>query len=1443
MKLCQLCLALILFVGTAFAQVDPPVGPLSTWTETRADMPDVIIVHRHGRQFQVTVDSEFSGEGFPLQMNGPTLVAMKWIDEPVDWPGTITVISDEVVHDGIVLVEVAGSAMVAAFYLKQMPEVLYAYPVEYTDPMFSRIVPTDRVIASLASGVTTNQIAAPYGLEVVTNMIGSASEYILRLVDPKSQSAADVVLDLENSGLVDWAMRDCLRDAEFYHTPTDARYANQWHLNAVGQTIGTLTAPIDVDVNAPAAWNVTRGAGSTVAVIDDAFETNHADLAANFTTSGAYDFYYNDTDPSPDGANDIHGTAVAGVVGAVENNTIGVVGIAHGSAIVPIKICGNGLLPYDSGVANSVRHAANYADIITCSWGYYNPAPVTRSAVQYALQSGAGGRGSVVFYAAGNDGGFIPHKATLGANTGNYQLRWRYSKDGSISAGLDKCFVDSIWYPGGGTEFFDGTTVPSLPALWSSGGSGVWNSAAETAGNRAESGSGSNWKFIESSPIGHSQSVYAQIANTVSTANSSLWYYMRVSAEPTSYSGNTATVFDYAQFEYQDPVTFQWTIANVQGGQPEALSYPAEYPETIAVGANDFTSRRSHYSQWSSHLDFVAPSDGSWAGLGIETTDRTGANGYDSGSYCQAATGSKFGGTSSATPLAAGIGALVRSSAVNAGLSPAQVRNVLRASCRKIGPTPSWYNYSGILGGRDSYMGWGQVDASNAVAIAAAEPPVAQIAFDLKITEVSPLDADCPFVEIYNRSANTYKLETLMLTDCETGGDEAESSFMFPQGMTVPAQSIMIVALGAATVGMINELNAVMSSVAAPPGGIQLFECIPSGLVGMPIGQMVPQGAAPGITLAASDNIALVVTPGMQASYLPDVVDGMSYGMPVVNPNCIIGAAPSIGEMGPVPLSATPVNSYQRNGVADSNVSVIDFVVAPRTPGWVAYGVSVSSFAADSLTSSAIELDVQPDPTIPVVMIAASLDPLFDYPVQGTVYPLMGSLGSDTIIYNGPVVPVPPIVDLPYPPNTPVYYRAWSVGAGNLYSAGTDASATTLPTPVPLPFGDNFPSATLNGSLWPYAPGVSIDAGTLTTPPPLPSPPYCAQLDNSNGVAQMASVGISATNAAVVKLTYWLMETGLGDPAEAGEFLEVQVMDPTLAWQTVATHPTMGPTPFMPFEVLIGSSLLHADFRVRFISRCTMSGAGDLDHWFVDSVTLEVFAVLSGFQWQLIPSALSSGIPFDVHLTALSSRGGVLTDYTGAPSLTLYMTNGVQSAAVNPNPAGAFVSGIWSNAITIAGEDALPVVLVADDGGVAGTSSVFRVYDDLDSDLMLDSWEFGWFGSINVASNSPATDWDHDLFPDYSEFLAGTVPTNPASLLQLTVPVVDAGVSNVLYWLSVSNRWYDVERTTNLPVSSWAVMVSNLPALPPTNYWVDTSSPSNRAFYRVKAKQSKAAKP
>jgi len=135
-----------------------------------------------------------------------------------------------------------------------------------------------------------------------------------------------------------------------------------------------------------------------------------------------------------------------------------------------------------------------------------------------------------------------------------------------------------------------------------------------------------------------------------------------------------------------------------------SIAFPARHSLAFGVGASNDQGKRSQYSNYGEGTAFVAPSSDSGR-PGITTTDVSRLNrGFNlKGAYTY-----DFGGTSSATPLAAGIAALVLS--VNPSLTQSEVRNILRATAEKIDPKGGAY--------RDGYSlqyGHGRLNAYEAV--------------------------------------------------------------------------------------------------------------------------------------------------------------------------------------------------------------------------------------------------------------------------------------------------------------------------------------------------------------------------------------------------------------------------------------------------------------------------------------------------------------------------------------------------------------------------------------------------------------------------------------------------------------------------------------------------------------------------------------------------------
>jgi subtilisin family serine protease len=149
-------------------------------------------------------------------------------------------------------------------------------------------------------------------------------------------------------------------------------------------------------VNAPAAWDTTTGAGTTViAVLDTGVNSDHPDLAGRLTAG--YDFVNSDPDPVDDNG---HGTQTTGVVGAAANNATGIAGLCWSCTLMPVKVAdASGSVSW-SNLASGITWATDHgASVISMSISGSSSSTTLANAVSYAHDHGV-----VLVAAAGNNG-------------------------------------------------------------------------------------------------------------------------------------------------------------------------------------------------------------------------------------------------------------------------------------------------------------------------------------------------------------------------------------------------------------------------------------------------------------------------------------------------------------------------------------------------------------------------------------------------------------------------------------------------------------------------------------------------------------------------------------------------------------------------------------------------------------------------------------------------------------------------------------------------------------------------------------------------------------------------------------------------------------------------------------------------------------------------------
>lgn len=300
---------------------------------------------------------------------------------------------------------------------------------------------SDEIIFSTVANAAISQTL------INLNLVVSKSGAFFSVV--KIKPGDDVLIQsqlLYETGLCKYAYPNYYLEArKCQYIPNDSYFSKQFGFHNTGQLINGTSGTNDADIDAPEAWDITKGSVNIViAHIDEGVTSNHPDLpnARQVRLPGSnFAAIYNTTGPDIDDpclsdpnnpcppnylGDGSHGDASVGLIAASQDNNEGISGLAPYCKIMPIRISfGNNPV---SMYVDAINFAwQNGADVISNGWVYAGSAGIpgfeyaTKVAIDSAIAFGRGGKGTLVVWPAGNGG--------------SAEFPGSYQKNGSICVG------------------------------------------------------------------------------------------------------------------------------------------------------------------------------------------------------------------------------------------------------------------------------------------------------------------------------------------------------------------------------------------------------------------------------------------------------------------------------------------------------------------------------------------------------------------------------------------------------------------------------------------------------------------------------------------------------------------------------------------------------------------------------------------------------------------------------------------------------------------------------------------------------------------------------------------------------------------------------------------------------------------------------------------------
>ncbi|MFO7869888.1 MAG: right-handed parallel beta-helix repeat-containing protein [Kiritimatiellia bacterium] len=193
--------------------------------------------------------------------------------------------------------------------------------------------------------------------------------------------------------------------------------------------------------------------------------------------------------------------------------------------------------------------------------------------------------------------------------------------------------------------------------------------------------------------------------------------------------------------------------------------------------------------------------------------------------------------------------------------------------------------------------------------------------------------------------------------------------------------------------------------------------------------------------------------------------------------------------------------------------------------------------------------------------------------------------------------------------------------------------------------------------------------------------------------------------------------------------------------------------------------------------------------------------------------------PFTVFSLTVNTNGGGTV--SNDPGKAFYDPADIVNLTASPSNYWYFSA--WSN--DIAGTNLFTNILIT--GNMIVNAGFYYP-------VVTNGVPVGWLIEHGLGTNDAAAidDEDGDFSLNWEEYYAGTVPTNDSSVLSIS-SVLPTGTNMEVRWQSVSNRYYTIEKCSNLLNAGWDPVTNRIRGTEPLNT-LTVGTSSARSFYRIK---------